>query len=448
MKKKNLYFTVALFAVVFLQPAIILAEDETTLPTITSFSTDFISVTSDDPYDTTIAIYGTDLGYLLDEGIELHIGPLTANTVSGNSTGMNATFTIDHSAITNRNENYPVTITNNDIEVVRSTTEITLFDPYRGNYKHQHIKRYLNNTPRQKAMSKRLVGMNVQWALGGDSSIDDQYESKLQGSNTVWAREHFSYKLVMGDDQAGWLKRYDQTMLRYDDNNTKVVGMLAYGSADDEFGAPSAREWKNFVRKVVLRYRNYVDVWEIWNEPDSADYLSPNTWKNYKPLLKNGSTIIQTYDPDAIILNGAISNITDESYIRKLYKYGGKYFDELNVHLYYCDEYRDDGESIGRLQADWEYLEALVHEYDPNEHIWVTELGCSTGDAGITDDLVKRYMKASVKMLLSYEENRPILLYTFRDRPYLSAYEAYFGFMEEDFTSKPVWKWYKKLPRK
>lgn len=432
-----------------LQPHFVLAQSaDTNLPTITSFSTDFLSVTSKDRYDTTIAIYGTNLGYLLDDGVELQLGPFVAHTVAGNSTGMNATFTIDYQELAKRNTTYTMTINNAGSTVTESNSGIQVFNPYKGKYKHQRVKQFLNRTPRKKAMTKRLVGMNIHWTLGGNSSIDDQYEAKLQSSNTVWAREHFSYKLIMGENEAAWLKRYDQTMLRYDSTNTKVVGMLAYGSADDEFAAPSAREWKNFVRKVVLRYRNYVDVWEIWNEPDSADYLSPNSWKNYKPLLKHGSSMIREYDPDAIILNGAIANISDEQYIRKLYKHGGQYFDELNVHLYYCDEFIDDGESVGRLQSDWERLEQIVEEYDPNEKIWVTELGCSTGQAGITDDIVKRYMKAAVKTLLAYEQNRPILLYTFRDRPYLEPYEAYFGFMTDDFATKPVWKWYRRLPAK
>lgn len=419
-----------------------------TVPVITSFSTDFISVTSKDRYDTTFAIYGEDLGYLLEEGVDITLGPLVAHTVSGNSTGMNVTFTIDHSELKKRNIKYPINVLQADEVVATAASKIQVFNPYRGNYRKQKVKQFLKRTKKKHQRSKRTIGLNVHWALGGESTVDDRFAEKLNSSKTTWAREHFSYKLLMGDDSTAWWKRYDKTILRYDQSEMRVVGMLAYGAADNEFTPPAAREWKNFVRKVVYRYRNYVDVWEIWNEPDSSAYISNNHWKTYRPLLKHGSRIIRQYDKDAIVLNGAVSDISNTTYIRKLYKYGKPYFDELNVHVYYCEQYRDDGNSLGRLQQDWEQLRSVVSEYKANEKIWITELGCSTGTAGIDNKLVKQYIRAATKLLLSYDNTRPIFLYSFHDRTYLDAYEAYFGLLHEDFSNKPVWRWYRDLSKR
>lgn len=423
-------------------PRIGLAE---TLPTLNSFSTEFISVTSETPYQATLAVYGENLGYLLNDAVTIELGPLVAASVSGNSTGMNITFTIDRANITAAETNYPLVISNSGVAVVTSTSMITLYNPYALGYKTNSPRLYLNSIDRPHKHTKQTIGLNVHWTLGGDSSLDAIYAERLHDSKTVWAREHFSYKLIMGENSAAWLKRYDQTMLRYSDNDSRVVGMLAYGAADDEFSAPAAADWKRFVRTIVKRYRNYVDVWEIWNEPDSATYLRPNTWKTYRPLLKVGSSMIREYDPDAIVLNGAVADISDHSFTNKLYSNGSRYFDELNVHLYYCDEYRDDDKNLERLAADWESYLRLVRKYRPHEPIWITELGCSTGLDDVNNKFVKHYLRAATTLLLQYNNIRPILLYTIRDRMYLDTYEAEFGLLTESGQVKPAWRWYKLL---
>lgn len=422
-------------------------DESPILPVISTISTNFISVTSPTPYTTTVAIFGTDLGYVLDSDVSIQLGPLTATSVGGNSTGMNVTFNVDAETITEARASYPIIILNAGDIVVTSGDLVELYNPYQLTATPQQTKRYLNKTPRKKKTHKRTVGLNVHWALGGSSTDDDSYAQKVDQSGTIWVREHISYESIMGENQSGWLKRYDQTMLRYDDRGIRVVAMLAYGEEDNEFAPPATEDWATFVDLVTQRYGNYVDAWEIWNEPDSPDYLTPNTWKAYEPLLRTGSEIIRTNDPDSIVLNGAIADITKPKFLRLLYNKGSQYFDELNVHVYYCDEYRDDGESLGRLALDWEAFLKRVKSYRKKEKIWITELGCSTGLSGVDNKMVRRYNKKAVTQLLQTPRMRPIFLYTIRDRDYLAPYEANFGLLEQDFVNKPAWNWYRKLKR-
>src|SRR3989338_7081730 len=303
---------------------------------IDSVSTDFLSVATAEPYTATIAVYGSDLDNLLFNPVTVTLGPLTGTVTSGDDTGINLSFTIDSTLITERESSEYLTITLANTPVVNSPTSIEIFNPFVGDYVSQASRQFVEQIDHPHKRNKQNIGLNVHWAQGSDETLDDLYSKRLEDSNTVWVREHISYEQVMGSDSAAWLKRYDEVMLRYRDSNKRVVVMLAYGTGDDEFKEPDS--WKNFVRLVVQRYRNYVDVWEIWNEPDSSTYLKTNNWKTYKPLLKHGSQMIREYDRDAIVLNGAIANINDHAYIRQLYTYGKNYFDELNVHLYYCDE--------------------------------------------------------------------------------------------------------------
>lgn len=408
---------------------------------ITSVSTDFISVATAEPYTTTIAITGTDLDELLFNPVDVVLGPLTGTVVSGNDTAVNLDFTLDSSLLTEREASYPITISENGTVLVTSEA-ITVFNPFVGDYVAQQSKQFFNQIDHPHKRNKQTIGLNVHQTLGSDADHDALYAQRLADSNTVWVREHISYENVMGADSAAWLKRYDQTFLQYRDNNQRVVAMLAYGTGYDEFKEPDS--WQEFVRLVVKRYRNYVDAWEIWNEPDSNNYLSPNSnWRTYRHILKTGSNIVRQYDTDAVVLNGAVSDLSNLTFTKQLYKHGQRYFDDFNVHLYYCTK-------AAELTEDFEQLQQVIKKYRKNERIWVTELGCSTGTTGVTNKIVKQYTKQTTKSLLQYNNIGPILLYTIRDRIYLTTdpYEAYFGLMDENLKPKPVWRWYKLLSTK
>lgn len=437
--KKLLIFTLLTF------PSWALAQTAD-VPVVDSLSTDFLSVATAEPYTTTVALYGSNLDYLLFNPVTIQLGDLTGTVVSGNDTGVNVSFTVDSSLITEREATDHLTITLTDSTTVTAATSVFVFNPFVGDYVSQQSKQLVKNLDHPHKRSKDTIGLNVHQTLGSDDGYDALYQQRLETSATKWVREHISYEAVMGEDSAAWLKRYDQTMLQYRDANQRVVVMLAYGDGDDLYREPA--QWKRFVRLMAQRYGNYVDAWEIWNEPDSADYLSPHSnWKTYRHILRTGSSMIRQYDPDAVVLNGAVSNTTDMEFLKELYKYGRRYFDDLNLHLYYCDEYLADGEQLTQLQNDLERVQRVVARYRSNEQIWITEFGCSTGTSGVTNKIVKRYTKQASKLLLSYNNVGPILLYTMRDRTYLTSdpYEAYFGLMSEELAPKLVWRWYKQL---
>ncbi|EKD78224.1 MAG: carbohydrate-binding family 9 [uncultured bacterium] len=409
---------------------------------IDSVSTDFLSVATAEPYTATIAVYGSDLDNLLFNPVTVTLGPLTGTVTSGDDTGINLSFTIDSTLITERESNEYLTITLANTPVVNSPTSIEIFNPFVGDYVSQASRQFVEQIDHPHKRNKQNIGLNVHWAQGSDETLDDLYSKRLEDSNTVWVREHISYEQVMGSDSAAWLKRYDEVMLRYRDSNKRVVVMLAYGTGDDEFKEPDS--WKNFVRLVVKRYRNYVDVWEIWNEPDSDNYLSPQSnWRTYRHILKVGSQMVRQYDTDAIVLNGAVSDLSNLEFTKQLYQHGKRYFDDFNVHLYYCTK-------SDELTNDFEQLQQVIAKYRKGERIWITEFGCSTGTTGLNNKDVKKYIKQTTKTLLSYDNVGPILLYTMRDRTYLTddPYEAYFGLMDENLSPKPVWRWYKLLSQK
>lgn len=398
-------------------------------------------------FDKSLRIEGTNLDELLfNEEYELRLDSEVAQQLSGNDSEITATFSLTPKAFRYKRFAY-VSLYHNDEHVQTLTPAIRIYNPLFKKYKRRHTQRFLRNTRNRKA-SKRTVGLNVHWSLGGIGS-DDLYRQKLQHSHTRWVREFVYFETLIGENRQNWLERYDAIFDEYRQQHMRVVVMLAYGdtrNGADRYVPPTQDQWQSFVRTVVKRYRNSVDAWEIWNEPDSPSYMHPNTPKALHPLLKTGYPIIKHYDPGSIVLNGPIGDITNTDFVKKMYKRSGKYFDELSIHLYYCDEYVHNGNN-GKLFEDLERLQEAIPPQRRKQKIWVTELGCSLGTQGVNTQIQKQYMKSATTKLLATGKFRTILLYDFRDRPFLNNYEAQFGLMSEDGTNKPIWKWYRKLPK-
>lgn len=291
--------------------------------------------------------------------------------------------------------------------------------------------------------SKNEVGLNIHWTLGA-SGLEDKYKSRLRESNTKWVREHFSTEVILGDNGHIWLDRYDSVMREYKKLGVNVVGMLAYGPDHGVFTPPNPDTWKNFVRDTVARYNEYVDVWEIWNEPDSPDYLTPSNPDYYVPMLESAYDTIKLIDPQAKVLVGGLAN-PDISFAEGIGSKTKK-FDAINFHIYYCGWYRDFGDNR-KLLDDLNNFKRVVNKYTPKEKAWITELGCSTGMEGIDENFQKQYLQDTIPQILNTGFVERIFLYNIRNYDYLDDYENNFGLLDVNMNPRPSWQWYKDIPK-
>lgn len=284
------------------------------------------------------------------------------------------------------------------------------------------------------------VGLNVHWALGAFGK-DDLYRRRMAETRTTWVREHFATDVFVVEYPEAWFERYDLIMKEYRRRKIKVLGMLAYGSTKGDFNQPNFTVWENFVRMVVERYKHDVEAWEVWNEPDSKDYLTPPTIETYGPLLEIAYRVIKEIDPDAIVLNGGLASL-NTAFAEKLFEGYNDSFDALAVHAYYCRDF-----SYTRLIQDLERLRAVVERYRPGQKIWMTELGCSTGSRGVDEQYQKQYLREAASRILETGFVEQIFLYNIRNYDYLDAYENGFGLLTVEMRPRPAWNWYRKLPK-
>lgn len=414
-------------------------------PQITSISADMVSLADPLYSSVTFAIYGTDLASIVTGTQTVTLNGVVGVAISGNSTGVTLTF--DIRPIGMPSGLYRLEVREAGTLIAMSEPLVEIVNIFSIIPDRKSVQEYFDGVSRKK-ISKQRIGLNVHYALGSSAAEDATLEQRLTNSHTKWTREHFSHEAVMGVDQAAWLKRYDKAMQFAVENNVRVVGMLAYGRGADDYDPPTQAEWQEFVDVVVNRYKNVVDVWEVWNEPDSADYLTAPTVATYVPLLRQASEVIRRDDPEAIILGGVLSS-ADASWAEHLFQKEPLAFDQLSVHIYECERWLAQAH-FHDFDAEWGELERVVEQYRPEARIWVTELGCSMGSDGIGETRQRSIMKRVTNHLLNTGSVEVILLYTIRDRAYLYAtdpYEAYFGLLEDDFAQKIAWKWYRQIPR-
>ncbi len=290
-----------------------------------------------------------------------------------------------------------------------------------------------------KPVYKTDLGMNVHWSLDAFDA-NGKTESFLKNSNTKWVREHFYTEVLDTEDNTAWMKRYDYVMRKYHDMDIKVVGMIAYGPANGDFDVPDMDRFLRFVEFVVSRYKPYVNYWQIWNEPDSASFLTPNNYDAYKKILEPAYDRIKREDPDATVLTAGIS-YPNKDFIERMYKGSGDKFDILAVHAYYCRAYNANKDNMLLEDGFTGLYNDVIKKYKPNDKIWITEMGCSTS-GGIGRGLQKEYLQKKVPWLLSQDYVEKIFLYTYRDRVTASDYENKFGFLTRALEPKPVFWWY------
>lgn len=284
------------------------------------------------------------------------------------------------------------------------------------------------------------VGLNVHWALGGFGK-DDVFRSILQESHTKWAREHFYNEVLMGENQTGWLERYDSVMEEYKDLGVNVVGMLAYGKTHGDRSVPPKEEWEDFVEMVVRRYGKQVKVWEVWNEPDSPDFLQPNTPEAYAPILDRTYRVIKRIDPDATVLVGGLAS-PNADFLEALYtnKKTRDRFDGVAFHVYSC--------GLGHqntLRAQLDRVQSVIQKYHPEHEAWITEVGCSTGVVGMTETKAAAYLDEVNEILFSYPFVKRSFVYTITNRSDLDNYENNFGLFDVSLVPRKQWSWYKEI---
>ena len=209
----------------------------------------------------------------------------------------------------------------------------------------------------------------------------------------------------------------------------------------DEFWAV----YESYVRLSVLAIRDYVDHYQLWNEPNHLiDIVSEeDDWE----LIHRAGVIIRELDPTAMLAVNAMTNILNwEDSVTRWIQLAGDEIDVIGIDHYpgtwACCDY-----------SDWTPLETLIERINDPADVWygkagaVMETGFSSWAFAVADEgSQETWINESLTRLHSIieEANR-----TQENRILFGNYyqlidvdtdgigqEAHFGIVHSDFTHK------------
>lgn len=249
----------------------------------------------------------------------------------------------------------------------------------------------------------------------------------------------------------------DQMVNALNDNGTELLFILSYGNtlySSNEKDIPKTKDyinaWLGYVNAVVSRYKDNVDYWQVWNEPNIETFNTNGaTPQEYTELLKQTYTLIKQIDPTSKVVGGGLAGLgntwsTDgRPYLRKMLAAGaGAYMDVLDVHPYKQDASPEEymAERLPLVQSD-------LKNYNCGDiEIWIGELGwyAGTANTAVTEEKQAAYSIRSRVLYdgFNYEENKngKFFWYDFQNDGTTQDYSEHnYGMTLNNFTPKPAY---------
>jgi hypothetical protein len=128
------------------------------------------------------------------------------------------------------------------------------------------------------------------------------------------------------------------------------------------------KAYLNFVTALVERYKDKIDYWEVWNEPNHRNYWgSEPNGKEYGKLVVETALILKEMDPGCKIIAGATAKI-DTLFTDDFLSVGAfKLIDIISFH-----NYGPVPEERAYLAVD---LWKVINKYNPKLEVWQGECG-------------------------------------------------------------------------
>jgi hypothetical protein len=168
---------------------------------------------------------------------------------------------------------------------------------------------------------------------------------EIHGKGDFEDRRHEPYR-------SAWAK-YDQIVDLAGRYGLEIIARLsnppAWSRADSSLGdfAPpdNLDDYADFVTAVVIRYRDRVHTYQIWNEPNIYPEWGnrPVDPEGYTKLLRVGYTAVKAACPSCVVVSGALAqtiplgprDLNDFVFLQRMYDAGAAaYFDVLAIQGY------------------------------------------------------------------------------------------------------------------
>lgn len=234
------------------------------------------------------------------------------------------------------------------------------------------------------------------------------------------------------------------------------------GSYDWRHPPANPDDFADFLEVLVNIYRDDIDYWIIWGEPNA-----PYRWINpdpggYTVLLQAAYQAIKATDSTAKVISGSLAPVDGSGeipsvfeFLESMYLHGAKgYFDILAFNPY------TDGNSpywynpafpAVSFSHSVPLLRSIMLEHGDQSPIWLTEVGWSTVSENCvncwvdtlpnTEEEQAEYFRDAITIASDWSYVEAFIVYELIDMldPYSGEenLEFYYGLFRRDFSAKP-----------
>jgi len=317
----------------------------------------------------------------------------------------------------------------------------------------------------------------------GTSDLNARFKD-MRALGVRWVRFDVDWSQIQPSSSSAYSwAGYDRVASALQANGLNGLGIITYTpawarmaecSGSDKCSPSDPNAYANFAGTVAARYApKGIHTWEIWNEPNSADFWLPEANTSaYTQILKLSYAAIKHIDPRSTVLTGGTAsngtghgNLLPADFIAGIYANGGRgYFDAVADHPYSrpflpsFNWYWNAWQQMANTQPNIRSI--MVANGDGAKKIWITEYGTPTGGPGglatngllfserdddhVTEALQAKTVTTAVAMYRAYSWAGPFFWYSYKDNGTSpNDTENFYGLVRADGTHKPAYAAYK-----
>lgn len=263
----------------------------------------------------------------------------------------------------------------------------------------------------------------------------------MRDADIVWGRCGFSWRDIETAKGVFNWGTTDEAVAQANARGLRIYAGLGYTPAWASTGhrqqdpPTNPQDWYDFVFACVSRYKDSIQYWELWNEPNISGFWAGTRTQFINNIVKLGADAIHAADPDGFVLAPEISRCcSGNTWMTECLQQAGDRIDIICFHQY------DFTLPSGRLTAIDQMHNLIVSLGYDNKPIWITECGWASDESGVNQQKQGEYLAAMLAGMPSRPWWRKFFWYQIWEGPPGSGE---FGLLYQNETRKPAWYAYR-----